>query len=103
MKFLFHLLFFFGCTFVSLAQQPAYFLFGEKEFEGIDIYSVIQDNQYNYWIATEQGIVKHDSYSFKTIDCDQMKSSSIFNFVKDKLGYIYWNNLNLQIFKISRG
>jgi hypothetical protein len=103
MKFYFNFLFllFYSCN--SFAQQPAYFLFGEKEFEGIDIYSLLQDNEFNYWIATEQGIIKHDGYSFTSIECDKMKSTSIFSFVKDKIGNIYCNNLNHQIFKISKG
>lgn len=84
-------------------QQPAYFLFGEKEFEGIDIYNLIQDNEYNYWFATDQGIIKHDGYSFKSVECPEMKSSSVFNFVKDKQGTIYCHNLNHQIFQIANG
>ncbi len=47
--------------------------------------------------------MKHDGYSFKSVECDKMKSTSIFNFVKDKLGTIYCHNLNHQIFKISGG
>ena len=103
MKFFFGFLFllFYSCN--SFAQQPAFFLFGEKEFEGVDIYNLIQDDEFNYWIATEQGIMKHDGYSFKSVECDKMKSTSIFNFVKDKLGTIYCHNLNHQIFKIYGG
>lgn len=86
-----------------LAQQPSYFLVGEKEFEGIDIYNVIQDNANNYWFATDQGIIKHDGYSFKSVECSEMKSSSVFNFVKDKKGTVYCNNLNHQIFRIKNG
>lgn len=87
----------------AVGQQPSYFLFGEKEFEGIDIYNLIQDNEYNYWFATDQGIIKHDGYSFKNVECPEMKSSSVFNFVKDKQGTIYCHNLNHQIFRIENG
>lgn len=89
--------------FWSNAQQPSYFLFGEKEFEGVDIYDVIQDQQKNYVIATDNGILFHDGYSFEKIDCDEMTNNNVFNFVKDKKGNIYCNNLNYQIFKITNG
>lgn len=97
-------LFLFGLMFLSLnvnAQQPSYFLFAEKQFEGADIYDIIQDHELNYWISTDQGIYKHDGYSFKKIECEEMKSSSVFNFIIDKRGNIYCNNLNLQIFLIK--
>jgi ligand-binding sensor domain-containing protein len=87
----------------AVGQQPSYFLFGEKEFEGVDIYDLIQDNAFNYVFATNQGIVLHDGYSFENISCSKMKSSSVFNFVKDENGILYCHNLNHQIFKIEKG
>jgi ligand-binding sensor domain-containing protein len=103
MKWIFGLLFLLINAFNTVGQQPAYFIFGEKEFEGIDIYNLIQDNDYNYWFATDQGIIKHDGYSFKSIECNSMKSNVVFNFIKDKKGVIYCHNLNHQIFKIEKG
>ena len=64
---------------------------------------MIQDNDYNYWFATDQGIIKHDGYSFKSVECNSMKSNVVFNFIKDKNGVIYCHNLNHQIFKIEKG
>ena len=89
----------FGST--SQSQQPAYFLHGENQFEGVHIYDVIQDNQLNYWIATNEGIIKYDSYAYIEISCAKMKGTSVFNFVKNVDGTIYCANLNNQIFQIK--
>lgn len=91
--------FFFICY--SLAQQPAYFLLGEKEFSGIHIYDVIQDHNSNYYFSTNDGLFLYDFYNYTSIECDQSKSNSYFNFVKDSNGVIYCNNLNYQVFKIE--
>ncbi|MDH4474721.1 MAG: histidine kinase [Fluviicola sp.] len=87
--------------FQSKAQQPAYFLFAEEQFEGIDIYSMIQDRDHNYWFATDEGIYKHDGYSFSKIECDAMKGGSVYNFVINRNGVIYCINLNQQVFQIK--
>lgn len=88
---------------LASAQQSAYFIFGEKEFEGVDIYDLIQDNENNYWFATDQGLIKHDGYSFENIECDEMKGGAVFGFVKSANGVIYCHNLNHQIFAIDSG
>ena len=85
------------------SQQPAYFKFGEEQFEGVSIYDVIQDNEQNYIFATDQGVFFHDGYSYHLIESDDMKSLSVFNFVKDKFGTIYCHNLNQQVFTIING
>ncbi len=91
------------CANYFLAQQPSYFVFGQSEFEGVDIYDVVQDQDKNYIFATDNGLFLHDGYSFEKIDCDEMTSNAVFSFVKDKKGNIYCNNLNYQIFKITKG
>lgn len=93
-------LIFFVCQ-TSFSQQPAYFILGEKEFEGIQIYDVIQDNENNYWFATDQGFFKYDNYTFEQVTCKDMKGTSAFGFVKNSDGIIYCYNLNKQIIKIE--
>ncbi len=88
---------------LSYAQQPAYFILGEKEFEGVQIYDVIQDEEFNYWFATDQGFFKYDNYNFEQVACKDMKGTSAFGFVKSKNGIIYCYNLNRQIIKIENG
>ena len=70
------------------AQQPAWFLLGEEQFKGIQIYDVIQDRELNYWFATDEGIYKFDSYSFARIECPGTKGLSVFGFVKNDLGFV---------------
>ena len=87
--------------FRSWAQQPASFLLGEDQFRGIQIYDVIQDQSFNYWFATNEGIFCFNGVVYEPIVCHQAKSSSAFNFVIDKSGTIYCHNLNNQIFRIK--
>ena len=85
------------------AQQPAYFMFGQDQFEGVAIYSIIQDHKHNYYFATNHGLYIHDGYNFEKVACEKMKSHSVFNFVIDSKGVIYCTNLNQQVFKIENG
>ncbi len=82
------------------AQQPAYFILGEDEFKGLQIYDVIQDQQDNYLISTNEGIYYYDYQHFTRIGCIEAKSNSVFNFVADPDGTVYCCNLNHQIFRI---
>ena len=101
MKFI-KLIFFILLSFQSVyCQQPSYFKLGEKQFEGVQIYDVIQDRQLNYWFATDQGFYKYDSYDFEKIECGDMKGLSAFGFVKNNDGDIFCYNLNHQILKIK--
>ena len=92
--------FLFNLCFFLKAQQPAFYILGENHFKGIQIYDVIQDKQLNYWFATNEGLYLFDYYSYTKIECDEAKSSSVFNFVIDNQGVIYCHNLNNQVFKI---
>ncbi len=85
------------------AQQPAYFILGEDEFKGLQIYDVIQDQQDNYLISTNEGIYYYDYQHFARIGCSEAKSNSVFNFVADADGNVYCCNLNHQIFSIRNG
>lgn len=82
-------------------QQPAHFMLGEDEFKGIQIYDIIQDNDLNYWFATNDGVYYFDYYKYHRIDCQDAKSLVVFNFIKDNEGTIYCNNLNNQVFQIK--
>ncbi|MDX2172958.1 MAG: histidine kinase [Bacteroidota bacterium] len=95
---------FFGCLLsiqICFAQQPAYYILGEEQFRGIQIYDVIQDQEQNYWFATNEGIYFYDYYTFKKVECDKAKSNSVFNFTKNNEGTIYCHNLNNQVFQIK--
>ena len=101
MKFI-KLIIFILLSFQSVyCQQPSYYKLGEKQFEGVQIYDIIQDMQLNYWFATDQGFYRYDSYDFKKIECNEMKGLSAFGFVINNDGDIFCYNLNHQILKIK--
>jgi ligand-binding sensor domain-containing protein len=85
------------------AQQPAYFKLGAEQFEGVQIYDMIQDLESNYWFATDEGLVKHDGYRFEQVSCKEMAGQSVFGFVMNAKGIIFCHTLNHQIIKIERG
>ena len=101
MKFI-KLIIFILLSFQSVyCQQPSYYKLGEKQFEGVQIYDIIQDMQLNYWFATDQGFYRYDSYDFKKIECNEMKGLSAFGFVINNDGDIFCYNLNHHILKIK--
>lgn len=83
------------------AQQPAYSILGAQEFSGVQIYDIIQDKNFNYWFATNEGIVHYDYKNFERIDCKDSKGIAFFNFVINSEGTIYCHNLTNQIFEIK--
>lgn len=87
----------------SAQTQPSYFFLGEKEFDGVQIYDVIQDDDLNYWIATDNGVYKYDNYAFTKQAFEGAQSLSVFGFVKNQTGTIYCYNLNNQILQINNG
>ena len=86
--------------FTSQGQQPAYFILGESQFKGVQVYDVVQDHDLNYWFATNEGLYFFNHYTYEKIECDKAKSNSVFNFVINKNGIIYCHNLNNQVFQI---
>ncbi|MES2515589.1 MAG: histidine kinase [Bacteroidota bacterium] len=83
------------------SQQPAYFVFGEEQFRGVQIYDIIQDKDLSYWFATGEGLYYFDYHTYKKIECGKAKGSSVFNFVINNEGLIYCHNLNNQVFQIN--
>jgi len=83
------------------SQQPAYFILGESQFKGVQVYDVVQDHDLNYWFATNEGLYFFNHYTYEKIECDKAKSNSVFNFVINKNGIIYCHNLNNQVFQIK--
>lgn len=94
------LCFLFGNT-PLFAQEPAHFFLGEEQFKGVKIYDIIQDDEQNFWISTDEGIYLYDFYTFKRVEAENAKSNSVFNFVRSGDGTIYCNNLSNQIFQIK--
>lgn len=85
----------------QFSQQPAFSILGENQFKGVQVYDVVQDNDLNYWFATNEGLYLYNHYTYQKVECDKAKSNSIFNFVINPNGIIYCNNLNSQVFQIK--
>ena len=85
----------------SIAQEPAYFRAWQDQFEGVHIYDIIQDNDENYWFATNHGLYKHDGYRFEQLQCSSMIGNSLFTLTVNDLGQLFCQNLNGQVFKIE--
>jgi preprotein translocase subunit YajC len=95
------LLIFILSHFLGFAQQPSHFIIGEEELSGVDIYDIKQDEQKIYWLGTNQGIIKFDGYTFKTIKCPEMLSTSVFDLQFNSKKTLYCKNLSGQIFEIK--
>ncbi len=95
------MLFFVVIPFLGFTQQPSHFIIGEEELSGIDIYDIKQDEQKIYWLATNQGVIKFDGYTFKNIQCPEMLSTSVFDLQFNKNGVLFCKNLSGQIFQIK--
>jgi len=92
------------CCFFQIlipAQQPAHFIWGAEELEGIEIYGIHHHSNGDYWIASDAGVIYHDGYKFHKLECKEMLGSSVFSLVEDSNGNIYCNNLSGQVFRIK--
>ena len=86
-----------------VAQQPSHYVLGKQELEGVDIYGMLHARDGNYMLATSNGLIRFDGYSFQPIGCNDMLMSSVFNLAEDSAGAVYFNNLSGQVFKFSEG
>jgi len=89
------------CSNLSLkAQTPSFFKLGEEELSGVDIYDILQDIELNYWLATDNGLIKYDGYSFVRILAKEALSNSVFDLKLDYNNNLFCMNLSGQIFQI---
>jgi ligand-binding sensor domain-containing protein/two-component sensor histidine kinase len=86
---------------LTKAQTPSYYMLGEEELSGIKLYDLIQDKEHNYWIATDQGLIKYDGYSFEQINIEKSLSNSIFDLRSNHKGQLFFKNYSGQIFAIN--
>jgi hypothetical protein len=86
----------------AVAQQPAYFIMGENYLKGLKIFDILQDDDHNYYFATNEGIIKYDFIKYTKIEVKSAKSVSFFNLCINRDGVIYFNNLNNQIFELKK-
>lgn len=77
-------------------------MMGENQFSGVQVYDVIQGDDFNYIFATNEGIYLYDFYTYTRLECAGSSSNEVFNFVSDKFGTVYCNNLNGQVLQIRK-
>lgn len=86
-----------------LAQQPSHYTIGERELEGEHIYDILQASNGEYWITSNNGLIKFDGYTFERQSCVGILTPSLFNLIEDSKGNIYCFNLAGQIFRVQDG
>ena len=98
-----NILFFLLLTCACFAQQPSHTIIGEEELAGVNIYSIIQDQDNTVWLSTNNGLYHYDGLHFNVVSSAIVKDLSLFGLTKDNNGMIYCYNLSGQIFKIVKG
>lgn len=83
-----------------LAQEPLHYFLGKDFFDGMKLYSIIQDKDNTMWITSNKGVFHYDGITFETISIELSERDSFFGLTKDNNGTIYCYNFQGQIFKI---
>jgi hypothetical protein len=92
----------FSCPLSVFGQQPSHYILGDKDLEGIDLYSIHHAWDKNYYFATSNELIIYDGYSFEPANCSDVLLSFVFNLVEDYTGNVYCVNLSGQIFNSGR-
>lgn len=95
------ILFFILIPFMSIAQQPSHSIIGEEDLAGVNIYSIVQDNDNTIWLSTNNGLYHYDGITFTSIKSNIVNDQSLFGLDKDNNGRIYCYNLSGQILYIE--
>lgn len=84
------------------SQEPLHYVVGKDEFDGVHLYSIIQDEEDNsIWVTSNKGLHNYNGINFKTFKLENTKSHALFQLVKDNYGTIFCHNLNGQIYRIK--
>ena len=86
---------------ISFSQQPSQVVIGEEELAGVNIYSILQDQDQSILIATNEGVYRYNSLDFKVLKSSLVGDLSIFGLIKNKKNQIFCYNLSGQIFIIQ--
>jgi sensor histidine kinase YesM len=88
-------------VFTGFSQGPNHYFLGDDFFAGVKIYDLIQDDQEDYWMVTDQGLFSYDGYKFVYVDDELISGSSLFNLRKDEQGVVYFNDLKNRFYTIQ--
>ncbi|MDO9000436.1 histidine kinase [Sediminibacterium sp.] len=89
--------------FISKSQQPSFFTLGGDELEGTKIYCFHQSKDKILYIASDQGLIVYNGYTFESVKLENALSNGIFDLTEDYSGNIFFFNLSGQIFKYKDG
>ncbi|MDI9311665.1 MAG: hypothetical protein QM535_15755, partial [Limnohabitans sp.] len=78
---------------ISFSQQPSQVVIGEEELAGVNIYSILQDQDQSILIATNEGVYRYNSLDFKVLKSSLVGDLSIFGLIKNKKNQIFCYNL----------
>ena len=73
---------------------------GEEELSTVDLYGIQQDANRNYWLASNNGILRFDGHEFKRIPCRNQIGNSVFGLTPKSTGELFCFNLSGQIIEI---
>lgn len=83
------------------AQEPSYYNVGKDIFDGVELYSCIQDTNNSVWITSNKGLYNYNGIEFKKIAPPSPKASILFGLIKDSKHNIFAHNLSGQIYQIK--
>ncbi len=87
------------CTMCCIAQEPYYRHFGvEDGLPSTEVYDILQDRSGFIWIATDRGVSRYDSYSFRSFSsADGLTDNTVFHLAEDAAGNIWCGTLNSKL------
>ncbi len=95
------IIFFFGFE-STYAQDPNHFVLGEAEFKNAEIYSILQTQNKQLYIGTNEGLYQYVNGKMREIpNAPTQKGTSIFNLIANSKNEVFCSNLNGQIFKLE--
>jgi len=84
------------------AQDPSYFVLGETELKNAEIYSILQTDNEQLFVATNEGLYEYRYGKMHEVPrAQEQKGTSLFNLVSNSENEVFCFNLNGQIFKIE--
>ena len=84
----------------AIGQTPSFYTIGEIELSNTDIYSILETNEGQLLIATDNGLYIYENGKTTSIPSPiAQKGQSLFNLIKNKSGEVFCCNLTGQIFQ----
>lgn len=103
MQKLFALFLFIYLVKVSFAQDPAYFVIGQKELHNADVYSIYQSKTGVLYTSTNRGVFFYKNGNFIPVNSSPNQiGTSLFHLQENKIGEMHCCNFAGQVFKINQ-